>query len=237
MPDNKRFIFLFISVGILSCEPQPVLRDPQGQGAIASVVKVADGDTITVQMNGRTMRIRLSSVDAPERDQPYGPESAEFTTRFVLWSRVQLEVVDRDHYGRLVALVKNDKGSLNEALLSAGLAWFDVAHQIKQLGPRYAELQDQSRSAKRGLWAQPNPTAPWHWRRAKRTAKRDGVPQLSNKTSNQKFSGNTRSKVFHQHTCSQFNCPHCTRFFDSVTDAVAQGFRPHRHKACIAVAP
>ena len=36
------------------------------------VISVADGDTLTLQVGDRRYRIRLSEIDTPERDQPWG---------------------------------------------------------------------------------------------------------------------------------------------------------------------
>jgi endonuclease YncB( thermonuclease family) len=39
------------------------------------VVKVTDGDTITVLVDQQQIKIRLSAIDAPERGQDYGQKS------------------------------------------------------------------------------------------------------------------------------------------------------------------
>jgi endonuclease YncB( thermonuclease family) len=36
------------------------------------VVKIADGDTLTMIVDGQQEKIRLSDIDTPERKQPYG---------------------------------------------------------------------------------------------------------------------------------------------------------------------
>ena len=43
--------------------------------ANVSVVRVSDGDTITVQAPNAAepVRVRLAQIDAPEKKQPYGP--------------------------------------------------------------------------------------------------------------------------------------------------------------------
>tara|TARA_B100001179_G_C18478718_1_gene354717 strand:- start:484 stop:690 length:207 start_codon:yes stop_codon:yes gene_type:complete len=42
------------------------------------VEKVIDGDTVYGLMNGKTYKLRLSEIDAPERDQPFGRQSKVF---------------------------------------------------------------------------------------------------------------------------------------------------------------
>ena len=53
---------------------------------------------------------------------------------------------------------------LDKELLSAGLAWH---YKQYSRDPEMAKLEFQARSAKRGLWAEPNPVPPWEWRKRK----------------------------------------------------------------------
>ena len=50
----------------------PFRRNP------GKIVRVADGDTVTVldALDGAPFRIRLDKIDAPELRQPFGPEAA-----------------------------------------------------------------------------------------------------------------------------------------------------------------
>ena len=75
---------------------------------------VVDGDTIDVEIGGRTERVRLIGIDTPETKKPnspvecYGPEASAFTTALLPpGTEVHLErdVVGRDDFGRLLAYV------------------------------------------------------------------------------------------------------------------------------------
>ena len=86
---------------------------PDGDGR-ATVTSVVDGDTIDVEIGGRTERVRLIGIDTPETKKPdrpiecYGPEASEFTTRLLPAGTLVLierDVVGRDDYGRLLAYV------------------------------------------------------------------------------------------------------------------------------------
>jgi micrococcal nuclease len=41
------------------------------------VVRMADGDTLTVLVNKRQVRVRRDGIDAPERGQPYSKRSRQ----------------------------------------------------------------------------------------------------------------------------------------------------------------
>ena len=71
-----------------------------------------------------------------------------------------------DRYGRLMAdIVLPDGKSLNQELVRAGLAWW---YRRYAPGNRtLARLEDEAREARRGLWADEEPVAPWVWRRRK----------------------------------------------------------------------
>ena len=60
------------------------------------VIRVADGDTISVRRNGKTVRIRLDGIDTPESDQPFGTTASAFTSAQVLNQRVTVHVRDVD---------------------------------------------------------------------------------------------------------------------------------------------
>ena len=75
---------------------------------------MVDGDTIDVEIGGRTERVRLIGIDTPETKQPdspvecYGPEASAFTAGLLPVGTevlVERDVVGRDDYGRLLGYV------------------------------------------------------------------------------------------------------------------------------------
>ncbi len=89
------------------------------------VVKVTDGDSITVLDNTNTQhRIRLQGVDAPERKQAFGNASRKHLASLVAGKEVTVKWAKRDRYRRIVGFVIVDGEDVNLAQVKAGMAWF-----------------------------------------------------------------------------------------------------------------
>jgi micrococcal nuclease len=130
-------------------KPLPVL--------IASVTTVNDGDSIEVALDSGPARVRMSAIDTPEHDQPYGSRSsAALKAMLPVGATVELEVVTQDQFKRLVATVwlvaDGKRVNINEAMLREGHAW---AYRRYMREARFCDLEAQARDQKRGLWAQP----------------------------------------------------------------------------------
>lgn len=132
------------------------------------VVQVADGDTLVVHTSmGKTDRIRLYGIDSPELGQRGGDEARAFAEDMLLFSPVSLSVLDKDQYGRGVALVRLEDGRIaNEEMVRAGLAWVYRAYCREAFCAKWLALEHQARKQGLGLWRHANPTPPWQWRRA-----------------------------------------------------------------------
>lgn len=133
-----------------------------------AVVKVSDGDTITVQTAKDKVKVRLFGIDAPEAKQPYGDKATNFVKRTVLDEYITAEKIATDRYGRTVALVYlgDFDVMLNEELIRNAYAW--VYKRYCNIEPLCSELSDIERSNmshRKGIFSQDNPIPPWEWRR------------------------------------------------------------------------
>lgn len=131
------------------------------------VVGVTDGDTVTVMHEGRGERVRLYGVDCPERHQPFGYRAKQFTSMLCYRRVVEVTPMDRDRYGRTVALVSVDGANVNEALVREGYAWVYTRYCREAWCAQWLALEREAKEARRGLWAGKTPVAPWEWRREK----------------------------------------------------------------------
>lgn len=129
------------------------------------VVKVLDGDSIRVKNGKEIIEIRLYGIDCPEWDQEYGKKAKQFTKAKVYQKKVDIDHVDTDRYGRTVAVVSNSGKLLNRALVRAGYAWIYKKYcRKKALCSELAQLENEAKKQKRGMWKEKKPTAPWKWR-------------------------------------------------------------------------
>ena len=129
------------------------------------VIAVADGDTLTVLIDQRQIRVRLIDIDAPESGQPYGQQSKESLAKICAGKQAPVADNGKDRFGRTLGRVTCEKVDANAEQVRRGMAWvFD--RYVK--GRSLYSLQDEARAAKRGLWTDPDPVSPWEWRKGMR---------------------------------------------------------------------
>lgn len=130
-------------------------------------VGVTDGDTIRVLHDGQEVKIRLASIDCPEKGQPFSKRAKQFTSDLVFGKTVRVEPVTTDRYGRTVASIYVDGVNVNHEIVKAGLGWW-----FRKYAPHdnlLEGLEEKARQDKVGLWSDPNPIPPWEWRKKKRS--------------------------------------------------------------------
>jgi micrococcal nuclease len=128
--------------------------------AEAEVLRVIDGDTIEVELDGRTEDIRYIGVDTPETVKPgepvqcFGPEASAFNHELVEDRDVRLEFDRelRDDYGRLLAYVFVGDRFVNAALIAGGYARTLEIEPNTSRAEQLGRLEDAAGAAGRGLW-------------------------------------------------------------------------------------
>jgi endonuclease YncB( thermonuclease family) len=150
---------LLVSFLFISCEAQTK----------AKVIGVKDGDSIEVLLEeNKNIVIRLAEIDCPEKNQPYGKKAKAFVSDLIYNKEITFVKTDQDRYGRMVAKVYFKGEYLSETLIKNGLAWHNTKHSKSKY---LASLEKDARKNKIGLWADPEPIAPWEWRKTKRVKK------------------------------------------------------------------
>jgi len=124
------------------------------------VTRVIDGDTIEVDIDGTSYKVRYIGIDTPELDD----ERAEFCDLAQKATRLNRQLVDgktvrlekdvseTDQYGRLLRYVYVDDIFVNAELVRQGLAWAKVYEPDTKYQDQLEELERQTKKEGKGIW-------------------------------------------------------------------------------------
>jgi endonuclease YncB( thermonuclease family) len=89
------------------------------------VMSIADGDTLTVLVDHRQVKVRLAEIDAPENRQAFGQRSKQSLADLVFGQPVRVEQQDRDRHGRVVGRMyaRGLDVNANAERVKRGMAW------------------------------------------------------------------------------------------------------------------
>ncbi len=144
-----------------SAQPPAQTTQPPVDG---QVLKVVDGDTLDVQVNGQSQRIRLIGVDTPEVVDPrkpvqcFGQQASNRTHQLADNQIVTLQSDptqdDSDKYGRLLRYVfLSDGQMLNQLLIAQGYA-HEYTYQVPyQYQAEFKQAQKDAEQKQLGLWS------------------------------------------------------------------------------------
>ena len=151
---RHRLHFLFLSVFLSATAYAEILNNLE-------VAWVVDGDTVHATKNGKLYKIRLTEIDAPERDQPFGKQSTDNLKVFLRKGFIDVDLKGQDIYERHLGRIYVDGTDINKKMVSTGSAWvYDTYVTDKSL---YIE-QKKAQNNKLGIWADEQAMPPWVWR-------------------------------------------------------------------------
>lgn len=127
------------------------------------VVRVSDGDTVYLMMDGESTRVRLIGVDTPETKDPeepvqrYGPEATTFLTNLLKGEEVYVQRepgMNRGKYDRpLVYLYRAPDGLfVNLEIVRQGYGRVDAPPAFQYIG-LFNHYEQRAREIGKGLWA------------------------------------------------------------------------------------
>jgi len=128
------------------------------------VVKVIDGDTISVNIDGKIETIRLIGIDSPESVDPrkpvqcFGKEASDKAKQILMGKKVRLESDptqgDKDKYKRLLRYVFLEDGTnFNRPMIEEGFAHEYTYNAPYKYQDEFKVAELNAREEKRGLWA------------------------------------------------------------------------------------
>ena len=144
------------------------IASPEVKELTGKVVSITDGDTLTVLDDSKVQhKIRLQGIDAPEKSQAFGNVARKTLGDKVHNRQVRVSWKEKDRYGRIIGEMYVDDRHINVEMVEEGVAWW-----YEKYAPNDRQLQQaekKAREAKRGLWSDKAPVAPWEFRASKRS--------------------------------------------------------------------
>jgi micrococcal nuclease len=127
------------------------------------VVGVADGDTVTVLLEGnRPQKIRLAGIDAPEKNQAFGSRAKQALSEKIFNRTVTVVSNSTDRYRRWVCDIHFEDRWINREMIAEGWAWWYHQYSTSKI---LAQAETDAHAQKRGLWSDAQPQPPWDFRR------------------------------------------------------------------------
>jgi micrococcal nuclease len=122
------------------------------------VIKVHDGDSVTLVVNGKMRKTRLIGIDAPEMNQrPWGRKAKEHLIDILNHTdwlvTVETDEVSQDKYGRaLASLWTNSNELINERMVRDGYAVLftilpNVRHRVA-----FSRAEKLAQQEMKGIW-------------------------------------------------------------------------------------
>ncbi|MBI6727052.1 thermonuclease family protein [Pseudomonas viridiflava] len=128
-------------------------------------VRILDGDTVDIMSEGKPVRVRFDSIDAPEKSQPFGQKAKETLSEWIAGQHVVVKVNDTDMHGRLIGVVFLEGVNINRALVEKGYA-FAYRQYLKD--ETMIQLEQKAQSSHAGVWSLPESqiVKPWDYRKS-----------------------------------------------------------------------
>lgn len=203
-----------------------------------NVIKVVDGDTLDVSINGINERLRLIGINTPETVDPrkpvecFGKEASDKSKEMLSGKKVILESDssqgERDKYGRLLRYVFLEDGTnFNLYMIKNGYAYEYTYNTPYKYQSEFKQAQIEAKNNNSGLW------------KASCDTKESTIVTNTTTTTNDTNSGtctikgniNTKGeKIYHMIGCGSYSSTFIDetkgeKWFCSEKEAVSAGWR------------
>ncbi len=128
----------------------------------AEITYFYDGDTVKIKDETYEYKLRITDIDAPERNQTYGKKSRRALMDFCKEANIYVAISGYDKYDRKLGKLLCNQQDVSKHMVKYGHAWFNKRYSMDY---SLALLQDEARKNKLGLWQAQQQTPPWVWRK------------------------------------------------------------------------
>jgi len=120
-----------------------------------------DGDTVKIKDALSEYKLRLTDIDAPERNQTYGKTARRALIKLCQNADIKVYITGTDKYQRKLGKLVCNTQDASIYMLKNGHAWFNRRYSMDYT---LDIIEQESRRNKLGLWKRKNPVPPWQWR-------------------------------------------------------------------------
>lgn len=155
----KKFLLgLLILISLTSCDK---IIQTENQNNLYEVVRVVDGDTVILNIDGQRTRVRLIGIDTPEsvaedksRNVKEGKIASEYTKNLLENKKVRVEFDEekQDVYERKLGYLFLNDEFINEKLLKEGMAKLYTKTTNQKYSERLKKAEQYARENKKGFW-------------------------------------------------------------------------------------
>ena len=128
----------------------------------AEITYFYDGDTVKVADSTGEYKLRLSDIDAPERNQSHGKIARRALIQLCENAQVEVQLLSMDKYFRYLGKLQCNQQDASLHMLQNGHAWVNTYYQHDAY---LIAAMKNAKQEKLGLWQNDNPTPPWVWRK------------------------------------------------------------------------
>lgn len=135
-----------------------------------TLITVYDGDTVKLRDANGTFKLRLTGIDAPERNQSYGKKSRRAVIKLCKNKHVTVSAIitGMDKYQRYLGRLFCNQIDVSLYLTQQGLAWHNSQYSNDMT---IFIAQAEAKQQRIGLWQQQKPMPPWVWRRLQKQSR------------------------------------------------------------------
>ncbi|WP_226666104.1 thermonuclease family protein [Metabacillus litoralis] len=230
----KRTWYILLNLTVLlslltSCSQE----NNHGNFIVANVNRVVDGDTVNVSIDGREETVRLLLIDTPETVhpskpiEPFGPEASHFMKELLTEKEINLEldVGERDKYGRLLAYLYINEKMVNKMLLEKGLARVAYVYEPNtKYVDEFYEIQKKAQKQELGIWSIENYATDNSFYNEENTKEKEDLANSEGCT----IKGNINSKgekIYHTESSPSYKVTKPEKIFCTKEEAETAGFR------------
>lgn len=140
--------------GSIAVDPALVAAPDDVATSPAIVLRVIDGDSLEVDIDGADTELRLIGINAPEGDECHGDSSRDTLDAIVASAGDTIEVAEgaegRDQFGRLLGYASAEGVDINALLVATGNALALQSGHSRQ--ERYLSLSEAAFAEGAGMW-------------------------------------------------------------------------------------